>query len=238
MIMPEVNNTGEMGSRVDMVTLPTVEIPKDFQQDERGFLIFKIATAEGDVQVSTWSWQFSCKGTSGALAACGLLQTDWLPGIPGNNSVRQTIAFNEGHATPLRGRRNGVRNPVQSLIISRLSRVKYEVRVPTTKAQQDFIQGIQESRERKAKEERIVATYKPKSPGDFRHDWLRMVEMAMSLNHERAEKCGFSFNKESVDRINRVFNELCSAISEGGVQSTPTLRRDGNVIYLGAQRAD
>lgn len=238
--MAETNNTGETISSVVLDGLPTVEIPKDFQQDKHGYLIFKIATTEGDVQVSTWHWAFSCKGTPGALVACGLLQADWLPGIPGNNSVRQTVAFNDGHATPLRGRRNGARTPGQSIIISRLSRVKYEVRVPTTKEQQEFIQGIQESRERKfkeAKEKEAAAAYayKPESPGEFRHDWLRMVDISMQLRQERTPECGFSFNKESTERIVRAFSELRRAIVEAGVQAKPALHRDGNVVYLGTQ---
>lgn len=238
--MAGANNTGEIISSVALVSLPTVEIPKDFQQDKYGCLSFQIATTEGDVQVLACRRACSCKGTAGALAACGLLQTDWLPGISENNKVRQCIAFDKGHAIPLRGQRKGVKNPALSLTITRRSRIRYEVRVPQTKAQQEFVHGIidkqidEERRERKVEEEKAAAASKPKSPGEFRDDWLQMVEMAMSLNHRRAENCGFSFNKESASRIDRIFSELCRSIAEGGVQATPILHRDGNVIYLGA----
>jgi len=100
--MAGANNTGEIISSVALVSLPTVEIPKDFQQDEHGCLSFQIATTEGDVQVLAWRWACSYKGTAGALAACDLLQTDWLPGISGNNKVSQCIAFDKGHAIPLK----------------------------------------------------------------------------------------------------------------------------------------
>lgn len=235
--MDGFNNTVEAVDSLALVNLPTVEIPKDFQHDKRGYLIFQIATTKGDVQVSAWRWSFSCKGTSEALAACGLLQTDWIPGIPGNNSVKQTIVFDEGRAVLLKGRQNGGRKRAQSIIITRLSRVRYEVRVPTTKAQQEFIHGIEERRERKAEEKEMAAAYKPKSPGEFRHDWLHMVDIVLRVNQERAAECAFSFNKGSMERINRAISELRSAIAEGGVQATPALQRDGNVVYLGAKPA-
>ncbi len=222
-----------------LVSLPTVDIPKDFQLDKHGYLVFQIATADGCVQVECWRGGFSCKGTAEALAACGLLQIDWLPGTPENNSVRQSVVFNEGQAILLRGRRRGVSNPGQCLIITRRSRVRYEVRVPTTKAQKEFIHEIEEHRERKAEGEKIADPYKPKSPGEFRHDWLHMVEISMSLNLGRAEKCGLCFNEESMARINRAYSELHRAIEGGGViQSKSDLHRDGNVIYLGPHPAD
>lgn len=236
--MARSNITGETANNVALTSLPTVDIPENFKQNKQGYLIFQIATTDGDVQVEGWRWGFSCKGTSGALAACGLLQIDWIPGIPGNNSVRQTVAFIEGNAIPLRGRRNGVRNPAQSLIITRLSRVRYEVRVPTTKAQQDFIYGIQERHERKAKEEETAAAYKPISPGEFRNLCLRLVDNALGINQSEMEVFGFTYNKESTARINRAFSELRNAFAEGGiVQGMSGLRRDGNVIYLGYQPA-
>jgi hypothetical protein len=107
--------------------------------------------------------------------------------------------------------------------------------VPTTKEQQEFIQGIQESRKRKVEKEIIDTSYKPKSPGGFRHDWLHMLDIFFQLNLDRAEKCGFDFNKESMERINRAFSELRNAIAEGGVRATPALHHDGNVIYIGAR---
>jgi hypothetical protein len=219
-----------------IISLPTVSIPQNYQRNKSGSLIFQVETAEGSIQIEAWRFGFSCKGTAAALAAYGLLQTDWLPGIPGNNLTRQSVAFEEGVPRLLKSR-GGARYTVPHIVITRLSRCKYGVRVPTTKEQQEFIQSLDERHKHKTREEK-PPSYSPQSPGEVRHDCLRLIDTAMSINDTRMTDAGFHYNKESMTRINRAFDELRSALAEGGiVQGKPDLQRDGNVIYLNAQPA-
>lgn len=225
---------------------PAIVVPSNAKTDiygtdfELGVGLYKVKAHWGrDNEI----WMLG--GRPDAMLAHGLydlLRPEWMPGFPGNNVSSQIVVFKEDGPDIIRGNLKGARKGRSWLKISRQSRITMLVwYAPPLEQRQQLNIAVDEVRARRqaeAKSSAASASYKPQLPGKFRHDWLHMVDMVMSLNQERSEECGFSFNKESTERINRAFSELRSAIAEGGVQAKPALHRDGNVVYLGTQPAD
>jgi hypothetical protein len=234
--MAKADFTRYPGGNATLLTMPVISIPEDFQCDGRDFR-FQISTPHGCVDV--WAhWDFRCKGPAKALEAAGILDADWLPGIPGNNKCQQTVMFEEG-GPRLRCGRNNTHIKGPHITITRRSRTAYEVIIPATKDQSIFVRGEIERHKRKCQEEkhREALRYKPQSAGEFRQDCCRSFDVALSVTHKRMEEGGFVYTRETMGRINRAFIELRDALADGGIQARPCLQREGNVIFLGRSLA-
>lgn len=230
-------------------TFPVVVVPDDADISEYG-ISFELGLGCNKTAFywhrNSETWRLS--GKRDAVLKQLSLRPEWMPGYPGNNVSSQIVILEEGIPRVVRGNLRGARKGLSWLRIVHKSRISLDVAYfpPMEHRQQAKAlvdaarERIQAERERaKVKHERDMA-YKPLSRGEFRRDWLNMVDMAMSVNEGRSEGCGFSFNKESMDRINRAFTELRSAVAEGGVQATAGPQRqpfqsNGNVVFI-AQR--
>ena len=234
MAMEDSNTAQETTGRA-IVSLPTVIIPQDYQQHKYGYPEFQVETAEGNITVIAYGHTFECKGSVGALTEHGLIQPDWLPGIPGNNSTRQTVVFEEGIPRLLKGRPRGPRNTAPHIVIMRLSRCTYCVSVPTTKEQEEFIHLLVERRKREMREQNRPVE-KPISPEDSIHVCLSFIEVPLVMHEGNLAKAGYHYTQESMTRIDVAFRELSRALTDGVlVQDNPVLQRDGNVIHLNFQ---
>jgi hypothetical protein len=224
------------------LNFPSIVVPCDAKIDEWG-VDFDLGVGPSKICFH-WRrdkeiWQLD--GSTSAMLTLGLLRPEWMPGLPGNNITSQIVVFNENGPSLIHGNLRGARKGKSWLQIYRNSRITTFVSyTPPLDQRQQLNIAVDEVRARRQTEVKSTtasASYKSQSPGEFRHDWLKMVDMAWDLNQGRSRECGFSFNKESTERINRAFGEFRRAITEGGVQAKPALHRDGNVIYLGAQSA-
>lgn len=218
-------------------SMPTLEIPQDYRLDGT-YPEFQIPTPDGNVRVEAASAAFYCSGTAGALVACGLVHADWLPGHPGNNSVMQSVVFAGGRAVLLKGRHQTIAHPRnQRLVIKRRGKDRYQVRLPTTKAQEEFIREIEQRRRREA--ERPTSTWKPESPGDFRGWCADLADSACNVSRSGGKHFGFAFDPDSQERIDWARGQLVAAFLEGVIVAPqPDLQREGNVVYLRPRSAE
>ncbi|MDP1682711.1 MAG: hypothetical protein Q8L39_13190 [Burkholderiales bacterium] len=217
---------------------PSITIPEDCQEDYMGFPMFKLESVCGGIQVHCHWRGLECDGNFESLAAYGLLRADWLPGIPGNNKLRQTIIFGDDGPRLVIGNRRGSKITPSHIVIVRKSARRYVVIVSLTADQNKFLDEYVEERRRRENEKQMqresqIYAYKPQSPGEVRHDCLRLFYAAMSVNNARLAESGFHYDQDSKDRINKAYGELRRALAEGGiVQGASGLTRDGNVVYL------
>ena len=253
--MDKSNITEETLSSALVVNLPQVTIPNNCQCDDQGYLTFQVETAEGNIKIRTYRGdRFLCQGPGVALAAYGLLQADWLPGIPGNNSLQQRVAFEVGGPRLIKGGRIGGKRIVSPCIsIRRLSHSRYEVVVPGTEEQQARVQLLIEinkdeilKKKRRERLEQLNRNHAESMKRDFlystvgymRRYCVEWIDAGKRITDRAMESSGFRYDDESNTRINWALNELISAFAEGEmVQSTPGLQRDGNVVYLNAKWA-
>lgn len=214
---------------------PSIAIPDDHQADEYGRLTFKLETARGGIQVVCSRHGLKCIGNFDALTAYGLLRADWLPGIPGNNKLRQTVIFGADGPRLVLGNRRGSKIDSSHVVIVRESVHRYAVIVPLTAEQKKFLdEQMRTENEKRTSRETLKRMCKPaQSPGEMRYDCVHLFDTAMLLNDARLAEAGFHYEQDSKDRINKAYGELRRALAEGGiVQSSGGLKCEGNVVYL------
>lgn len=213
---------------------PAIAIPEEYQTDEYGRSTFKLETARGGIQVVCSLKGLKCIGNSEALTAYGLLQADWLPGIPGNNKSRQTVIFGADGPRLVLGNRRGSKIDPSHIVIVRESAHRYAVIIPLAADQKKFLDEQRIENQKRMSRESLKLICKPaQSPGEMRYDCVHLFDTAMLLNDARLAEAGFHYEQDSKDRINKAYGELRRALAEGGiVQSAAGLRCEGNVVYL------
>ena len=219
--------------------LPAVSIPKDFQVDKWGGVTFDIQTIDGSIQINSGRLGLECKGTFAALAAHGLLQADWLPGIPGNNKISQRVIFDEDGPRLLNGNLRGTKISHSFIVIKRLSKQRYSVVIPQTDEQNEFIKerAAEIKREKHARQERefMKQVYGTTTLADVRNDPLLWANAVMNACFKHQNNGLFYYDQASMERIGKAYNELRCALVEGVIAKrarTPEITQDGNVVYL------
>lgn len=76
------------------------------------------------VKVEEFHWGEIFKGSEAALVASGLVQSEWLPGKPGNNKTSNVVVFEDGKTRVLVGMG---RSTGDHISIKRLAKDRYEV---------------------------------------------------------------------------------------------------------------
>lgn len=232
----------ERKSTTSIPRFPVITIPNDYQVNEYGQATFQLDTARGSIQVVSDRLGLKCIGNFETLAVYGLARAEWLPGIPGNNKIRQTVIFGDDGPYLVLGNQRSLKRPPSHIVIVRESAHRYAVIVPRTVDQNKLLNDIRRiENEKQMPHEYQNQTYKPESPGEVRKSILRMFDAAMSfldsgmsLNDEKLAKNGLQFDQDSKHRINKVYGELRRAFTECQlVQVVSGLKRDGNVVYLG-----
>lgn len=223
--------------------LPRITIPPDHQTDEFGRARFQIEAAAGPVSVEAFSWRFYCRGSAKALQAAGLVRKEWLPGEPGNNAVKQTVIWDGSGPQLMLGRYWKNRQHDQykwHVTITRVSRDKYQVTVPTTQEQRIYLDGIQEQRtkarreaEQRAAIESMRKEAEPQSASAFRARKLELLDAWASITEVAVRTNGrYGYSSEAEGRIRAAEAELRRAIAEGAVIERQECVRVGNVLYL------
>lgn len=125
-------------------SVPRIAVPDIGVTESRyGLPAFTVRTLFGPISVEASAYGnglWCCRGRAESLAAHGLLRPDWLPGLPGNNKVSQTVFFGDDGPELFRGNRRGGRKfDVEFITIKRGSSTTFVVEVPATAEQSQTI---------------------------------------------------------------------------------------------------
>lgn len=217
-------------------------------REDRIYLEEWIDYAPGVLKCSTHYWGDSYIGSAEALVAARLVESSQLPGQPGMGKHTVTISA-EGsvcgrvhnvtaHAGMKTIQKRGMKFVVDVIVgreeqtrrseVMRHERYEYEQRMKDLPRPAPLIDLSRSSSS--AEQKKSVSM----TPGEFRHEYIRLFDVAMDINLRRSEESGFAFNDDSLRRINKAFSELRRALAEGGVvPAKAPMRQDGNVVYLG-----
>lgn len=238
--MDDSNSAVATAESVAPFGLPRITIPPDRQTDEFGRVRFQIETADGSVSVEAYLWSFYCRGSAKALQAAGIVRKEWLPGEPGNNAVKQTVTWGPDGPQLMLGRYWKIKRHERRVNITRVSRDKYQVTVPTTPEQKIYLNGIEEQQTKARREaeqrearESVRKETEPQSAGAFRARKLKLLDMWESIAEVAVRTNGrYGYTSEAEGQIRAAAAELRRAIAEGAVIERQERVRVGNVLYL------
>lgn len=179
--------------------LPRISVPKDIEEDAKGYFSFEIETHKGAITVSSYSGnKWECSGTISALEAGGFLQPEWCPGLPGNSKTRQTVLFEAAGTRLIFGNKNRKTMGAPYIVIVRASKNKFIVEVRGTDVHKELLsQAIQKRdqrlanerqrkesiEKRKAKEEEYIKYYH--SPSLFKDESVRILKHIFNFSMEQ-----------------------------------------------------
>lgn len=124
---------------VPITTLPSIALPAGFQRAT------PTTVGEGEHSIEILAWgcdEIAVCGTIEALVLHRLIQPEWLPGAPGNNSTSQTVLFGDDGPTLFRGNPAGRKFQESLIRISRRDSRRYTVRLPATDEQKLMLEGL------------------------------------------------------------------------------------------------
>lgn len=210
--------------------LPTVAIPDEVGRDKYGFINFTIQTSAGDVEVSLVWKRAKCRGSVAALVAAGFMLSEWEPGLNGNNSTHQTVAFEVTGPRLILGSRKGIQTKEPRIVIERKSRRTLVVEVPLSAEQWEWVKTKRDE-EKQVKQNVPAAAL---TPDDAHAYYRRLVESALDWIRKSMAGTGCAYSDESMNRIHQAYEELRRAFSDGRVVAVtppaPKYQRVGNVI--------
>lgn len=213
-----------------------------------GWRTYTLNTECGILAVSELRHCRTVEGSAAALEAYGLLKQAWLPGLPGNNTVRQTVVFAPSGTWLIHGNRRGSRLPYPFVVIVRASANQYVVEQNYTDEERSIMEAFYDEQwERKkveAKEKAKAETEGscpagwPKTALEWKRARLGDIDFLLRWLLEDEPLAGalgnrFRFNDSTQRQIMARVEELRSAILGGGVVDRQS-KGDGNVIYLPA----
>lgn len=118
-------------------------------------------------------------GTVEALTHFRLIQLEWLPGAPGNNSTSQTVLFGKAGPVLFRGNPTGQKFQEPLIRIMRQGSRRYNIRLPATEEQKHLLEKLRKD------EQAQWGAEEPKPPTDRteaasasapRHEQLKILE--------------------------------------------------------------
>lgn len=117
----------------------SIRIPLHAKNPRSGYPEFRIPTEHGpiDVEFGRGNSLF-CRGTPEAIVAFGLIEPEWLPGIPGNNATAQAVYIDDSGALLLFGKNRRGKRPTSPRIIVRawgFVRRTVDVQIPLSQEQ-------------------------------------------------------------------------------------------------------
>ncbi len=241
---PTTCNTKNAGSICPSWGMPRIEMPADVTMDDRGYIGFKLGTAEGPVHVRAYWKTWECRGTVAALVAGGLLRPEWCPGLPGNNKTRQQVLFDSDGPRLLLGNTRGKKQQGAHITVCRISARSFMVEVLATFGQQKRLEEFHERRRAKldAEIERKRLACKSdvneevcdrENPEERARRTAGLADAMLNQLRGLAlvEHKGLKLSIESQQRILRQMAELRRAFAEARVVATaPRCAQIENII--------
>lgn len=213
--------------------LPSVTIPDNPLHDRWGWPTFTIHTQEGDIAVDCGCQTAHCTGSVAALVSAGFMLKEWVPGLPGNNKTRQTVAFDAEGTRLITGGRKGVQTKAPHITVVRRSAKKMTVEVPLSPEDRDRVYTMVE-KHRAVERSASAGTNEAFSPSTARSLACQNVETAVSWLIEQVGKTGCTYTPDSLNRIHQSFEGLRRAFADGNLvpvqASPPKYQALGNVI--------
>lgn len=231
-------------SRVPALAIPDIGIT----ETKDGRVTFTVQTPFGPISVEgsrakhgNGLWR--CRGNAKSLAAHCLLQPDWLPGLPGNNKVRQTVLFGADGPKLFLGNRRGSKLNVEFISIERISKTFYTVVIPATEEQTKKIRLVYEtwlqSRQSQIVESQTQAVLRQvqirqatASKQEIRDGIYEMVTACKGLVSARLDYGAYRFSPEADRKINELFAQLLSWVGKGLLENAGLDAHGGNVVRL------
>lgn len=235
-----VDSVSASGLNLNVIQVPTIEIPEDVAMNEKGYVVFSLSTKEGPINVQAFWHRLECRGTAAALISGGLCRPEWFPGLPGNNKSRQMVCFgSDGHWLRL-GRHTGKKEPSPSITVARISARTFMVEVPATSEQSSRLESFFEQREKLWADERFqrqknerLAARQVMAPEVAHRFYCGVIESAISWIHKNMEGTTCVYTPASANRIDLALEGVRRAFVDGCVvQMAPKYRRDGNLIHF------
>jgi hypothetical protein len=107
---------------------------------------FKIKTPHGPLSVEAGRCgSIFCRGTPESIIGFGLIEADWLPGLPGNNATTQTVYFeNDGPHLAYGKNRRGKRPTAPHITIRAWGAIKrtVDVQCPISEEQRETVAAM------------------------------------------------------------------------------------------------
>lgn len=231
---------------------PKITIPDHAAEDEnRSRLVFDIQTWRGIVSVMGYR-KWECTGSVDALAAAGLLLPEWVPGLPGNNKTRQTVAFEDGVPRLVYGNRRGTAMPRPLIVIEKISRHKYCVMIDATKEQYDLLDAMgkrhsekrsaarakleqsERDLERSRRDEEIMIRDKSKTVDEVRQQCIEFADIIQRAIMNTLNGSSYQPSTGMQQEMQGIFDGLKTCLQQG--ELWPEYIGHGNVVAL--RRAD
>jgi hypothetical protein len=169
-----------------------------------------------------------------ALAAYGLLHSEWLPGIPGNNKVRQAVEFDEDGPLLIIGNSSRVRPKGPRLTIVRETKGRYLVEMKGTEEDKNRVGALRLKKnvaDSAASDGGPALAMTPKHAQIVCCNW---VDSAIAWITNNMAGTGCAYTPESLSRIHKSYEELRRAFADGCIVSVspvvPRYQSVGNVI--------
>lgn len=208
--------------------LPTIAIPKSAQRTQHGWLFFTIQAPAGEIAVHCYYRRADCKGSLDALVSAGFMLPEWAPGLPGNNSTRQTVAFGPDGPCLLVGNRRG-RKIDPHIVIKRASRRTLEIEIPLTSEQEELVKAAQDEHEEGKPSK--AAHFRQLAPESVQGFYCSIAENAIAWIRKNMAGTEYTYTRESMNRIQQSFEGLRRAFADGRVVPlVPKYQRVGNVV--------
>lgn len=229
---------------------PHLSIPEIGVSEGRyGDLVFQIQTRKGPIAVSghphgrDGSAIWECRGSAAALIEQGLTDPAWLPGLPGNNKIRQSVLFSPDGAQLLHGNRRGRKIDGEIVTVIRESKNAFAVELPATPEQAARIVALHDShRERESQahgarmaekeKQAYLAKQKQLPADDIRIQAGGMVSTGQSLAMRIIETSAYCLDPRVAEAIDEHFRQIQILINKAALKPKLAKVRDGNVIYL------
>ncbi len=124
-----------------------ITIPASARYDgQTGSAHFDIATLRGKILIEAGRMNsLLCRGTPEAIIEFGLIEPDWLPGLPGRNATSQAVYFTDaGPVLPFGKNRTGERPKAPRIIVRALGALQLtvEVQIPISDAQHETVAAL------------------------------------------------------------------------------------------------
>lgn len=234
------------------LTTPRLTIPDIGSiETEGGSIEFSIPTTAGQITVHGWGRRFwVCRGTVAALAECGLLCAEWLPGLPGNNKTRQTVMFTADGPKLRLGKKGGAPLGDDRITIGRISSQTYEVEVPMTaeqvarseeandrgterlKQSRQDAEKLEQERFQRLREEQHRAWAMQRTPMELRLQMKGQIDMSEELLFDCLSGTRFRFSGDAERVIRDCYTRLRHLIGSGAMPNAAGERESSNVVQL------
>lgn len=221
--------------------IPVLTVPDIGVEEHDYALKFRIANPHGVIDVEGRHDKWHCTGRAEALSGAGLIDMAWLPGMPGNNKVSQTVVFGDGVAAPYRGNPKG-RNLGNHIRIKRAPGHRFEVEIPPTPGQTEKLKDLWwqecdrliEDRKRHQRDEAIKADAGNMTSAEVRDGIRSLLRGLSGLADSYVRHAGFQIDPASERIFDQHIAILHDVIQNAWIERVPG-EFTGNVVPFGSR---